>query len=71
MSELLFLFVLVLDYLGLLGLFPLGLEDGLLHLALLIGTLLVNCVVVLSHHSLLLILHLVVVDFLCTERRKS
>ena len=64
MCELLFLFVLVLDYLGLLGLFALRLEDGFLNLTLLVGTLLIHRVVVLGNHALLLILHLVVVDFL-------
>ena len=41
-SELLFLFILVLDYLSLLRLFALRLENGLLNLALLICSLLVN-----------------------------
>lgn len=40
--ELLFLLILLLDNLGLLGLFTLRLEDGLLHFPLLISTLLVD-----------------------------
>lgn len=64
MLELLFLVVLLLDDLGLLGLFALRLEDGLLHLALLVLPLPVDRVVVLSDHPLVLVLHLVVVDFL-------
>lgn len=40
--ELLFLFVLLFDYLGLLGFLALGLEDGLLDLALLVLSLLVD-----------------------------
>ena len=68
MRELLFLFVLVLDYLGLLSLFALRLEDGLLNLTLLVGALLIHRVVALGNHALLLILHLVVVDFLLKSK---
>ena len=62
--ELLFLLVLLLDNLGLLGLFTLGLEYGFLHLPLLILSLLVHRVVVLGHHALVLVLNLIVVKFL-------
>ena len=62
--ELLFLFVLLLDDLGLLGLFTLRLEDGLLDLALLLLALPVDRVVVLRNHPLVLVLNLVVVNFL-------
>ena len=68
MLELLFLFILLLDYLGLLGLLPLRLEDSLLNLALLVSSLLVQRVIVLGHHALVLVLHLVVIDFLHTIR---
>ena len=62
--ELLFLLVLLLDDLGLLGFFAARLKDGLLHFALLVSSLLLNREVLLGHHSLILVLHLVVVDFL-------
>lgn len=62
--KLLLLLVLLLYNLGLFGFFTPGLENSLLHLAFLISTLLVEAIVVVSIHSLLLVLHLVVVDFL-------
>lgn len=62
--ELLFLFVLLFDYLGLLGLLALRLEDRFLHLALLFLALFVDREVRLSDHPLVLVGHLVVVDFL-------
>ena len=62
--ELLFLLVLLLDDLRLLGLFSSGLENGLLHFAFLICTLLLDREVVLGYHALAFVLHLVVVDFL-------
>ena len=71
MRELLFLFILVLDYLGLLGLFPFGLEDCLLHFAFLVCALLIDRVVVLGNHALMLVLHLVVVDFLRSKQKQG
>ena len=68
--ELLFLLVLLLDYLGLLGFFAPGLEDSLLHLALLISALLVQRIIIVRHHALLIVLHLVVVDFLQQKQNR-
>ena len=65
--ELLLLFVLLLDNLGLLSFLAPRLEDGVLDLAFLISALLVERVIVMGLHALMLILHLVVVDFLNTE----
>ena len=65
--ELLFLLILLLNHLGLLGLLTSGLEDGLLHFALLICSLLLDREVLLSYHALVFILHLIIVDFLCEE----
>ena len=62
--ELLLLFVLLLDYLGLFGFLSSRLEDSLLNFSLLVLSLLVNRVVVLSNHPLLLILVLIIVDLL-------
>ena len=62
--ELLFLLVLLLNHLGLLGFLAPGLEDGLLHFSLLIGSLLLDREVLLGDHALIFILHLIVVDFL-------
>lgn len=62
--ELFLLIVLLLDNLGLFGLFSLRLEDRLLHLPLLILSLLIHGVVVLGHDTLVLILNLVFKDFL-------
>ena len=61
---LLLLIILALDNLGLLSLFALAQEDGLLDLTLLVLTLLVQNVVVCSLLTLLLVLNLVVIDFL-------
>lgn len=66
--ELLFLFVLLFDYLGLFGFFALGLEDSLLHLPLLILSLLVDGEVALCDHLLILVCHLVLVDFLQQQK---
>ena len=62
--KLLLLLVLLLYNLGLFGFLTPGLENSLLYLAFLISTLLVEAIVVVSIHSLLFVLHLVVVDFL-------
>ena len=62
--ELLLLFILLLNYLGLLCFFPSRLEDSLLNFALFICSLLIDGVVLLGVHSLLLVLSLVVIDFL-------
>ena len=69
--ELLFLLILLLDYLGLLSLFPLRLEDGLLNFPLFISSLLVDRVVVLSDHALVLVSHLVVVNFLQEKLQRN
>ena len=69
--ELLFLLILLLDYLGLLSLFPLRLEDGLLNFPLFISSLLVDRVVVLSDHALVLVSHLVVVNFLQEKSQRN
>jgi len=68
--ELLLLFVLLLDYLGLLSLFPSGLEDGFLNFSLFILTLLVDRVIVLGNHPLVFISVLIVIDFLKTNSDK-
>ena len=62
--EFLLLLVLLLDDLGLFGLLTPRLENSFLHLAFLVSTLLVEAVVVVRIHPLLLVLHLIVVDFL-------
>ena len=60
----LLLLVLLLDHLGLLGLFLLLQEKSILHLLLVVVTLSRQHVVVLTLHSLVLVLHLDVEDFL-------
>ena len=62
--ELLLLLVLLLDNLGLFGFLASRLENGLLNLSLFIRTLLLNREIVLGDHSLVLILHLIVINFL-------
>ena len=62
--ELLLLFILLLNYLSLLGLFPSRLKDSLLNFALFICSLLIDGVVLLGVHPLVLVLRLVVIDFL-------
>ena len=62
--ELLFLLVLLLNHLGLLGFLAPGLEDGLLHFSLFVGSLLLDREILLGDHALIFILHLIVVDFL-------
>ena len=62
--ELFLLVVLLFDYLGLFALLTARLEDCLLHLAFLILSLSVEVVIVVCDHALVLILHLVVIDFL-------
>ena len=62
--ELLFLLVLLLDDLGLFGLFAARLENGLLHFAFFVGALFLDREVILGDHALVFVLHLVVVDFL-------
>ena len=70
--EFLLLFVLLLHDLRLLALLASRLEDSLLYLALFVSALLIQGVVVVGVHALMLILHLVVVDFLYRhgERRR-
>ena len=62
--ELLLLLVLLLDNLGLFGFFASRLENGLLNLSLFICTLLLNREIALGDHALILILHLIVINFL-------
>ena len=62
--ELFLLVVLLFDYLCLFALLAARLEDRLLHLSLLILSLSVEVVVVASLHALVLVLHLVVINFL-------
>ena len=62
--ELFLLFVLLFDYLSLFALFTARLEDCLLDLAFLILSLPVEVVVVVCNHALVLVLHLVVINFL-------
>lgn len=62
--ELLLLFILLLNYLRLLRLFPSRLKDSLLNFALFVSSLLIDRVVLLGVHPLLLVLRLVVIDFL-------
>ena len=62
--EFLLLLVLLLDDLGLFGLLAPRLENSFLYLAFLVSTFLVEAVVVVRIHPLMLVLHLVVVDFL-------
>ena len=62
--ELFLLIVLLFDYFGLLTLLTARLKDRLLHLALLILSLSVKVVVLASNHALVLVLHLVVINFL-------
>ena len=62
--ELFLLVVLLFDYLGLFALFSARLEDCFLHLALLILSLPIKIVVVVSNHALVLVLHLIVINFL-------
>ena len=69
--ELLFLLVLLLNHLGLLGFLAPGLEDGLLHFSLLVGSLLLDREVLLGDHALIFILHLIVVDFLSKKRKRQ
>ena len=62
--ELLLLLVLLLDNLGLFGFFASRLENRLLNLSLFICTLLLNREIALCDHALILILHLIVINFL-------
>ena len=67
--ELLFLLVLLLDYLGLFGFLAPRLKDSVLHFALLVLALLVQGEIILRDEPLVLVLHLVVIDFLKTKNR--
>ena len=62
--EFLLLLILLLNDLRLFGFFTPRLEDSFLNLALFVSTLLVEAVVVVRIHPLMLVLHLVVIDFL-------